>query len=286
MLLIHTVEEKGAEMNEAEAVAALGDVGRPIHRRRPMPSRPRCSLIDLGLTPYEEALTLQRRLAALRAEGRIGDVLLLLQHPPVMTLGRAGKKRHLLVPESFLGALGIGFFEVDRGGDITYHGPGQLVGYPILDLVEHGRDLHRYLRRLEGVLIETLSTFEIVADRWIGRTGVWVAGRKIASIGIHLTRWVTRHGFALNVDMDLAPFGLIVPCGIPDATPTSMAKELARPVSVNEVIPGLIERFEAEFGVDLVSTSRHLLLSSTEERREGLPLDPPDRETIAVAPFS
>jgi lipoate-protein ligase B len=113
-----------------------------------------------------------------------------------------------------------------------------------------------------------------------------VAGRKIASIGIHLTRWVTRHGFALNVDMDLAPFGLIVPCGIPDATPTSMAKELARPVSVNEVIPGLIERFEAEFGVDLVSTSRHLLLSSTEERREGLPLDPPDRETIAVAPFS
>ncbi len=286
MLLIHTVEEKGAEMNEAEGVAALADVGRPTHRRRLMPSRPRCSLIDLGLTPYEEALTLQRRLAALRAEGRIGDVLLLLQHPPVMTLGRAGKKRHLLVPESFLGALGIGFFEVDRGGDITYHGPGQLVGYPILDLVEHGRDLHRYLRRLEGVLIETLSTFEIVADRWIGRTGVWVAGRKIASIGIHLTRWVTRHGFALNVDMDLAPFGLIVPCGIPDATPTSMAKELARPVSVNEVIPGLIERFEAEFGVDLVSTLRYLLLSSTEERREGLPLDPPDRETIAVAPFS
>lgn len=264
---------------------ALTALGRQIHLSLTTePDTPRCSLIDLGLTPYKEALTLQRRLAGLRAEGRVGDLLLLLQHPPVITLGRAGRKSHLLVPESSLAALGIGFLEVDRGGDITYHGPGQLVGYPILDLVEHGRDLHRYLRRLERVLIETLSSFEIVADRWVGRTGVWVAGRKIASIGIHLTRWVTRHGFALNVNVDLAPFELIVPCGIPGVKATSMAKELSRPVSVDEVIPGLIERFEAEFGVHLVPTSRSLLLNSIEERREDLPLDSPIQGAIAGAP--
>ena len=287
MLLIRRVEEKVAEMKDATGETALAALGRPIHLSLTTElNLPRCRVIDLGLTPYKEALTLQRRLAGLRAEGRVGDLLLLLQHPPVITLGRAGRKSHLLVPESSLAALGIGFLEVDRGGDITYHGPGQLVGYPILDLVEHGRDLHRYLRRLEGVLIETLSYFEIVADRWVGRTGVWVAGRKIASIGIHLTRWVTRHGFALNVNVDLAPFELIVPCGIPDVKATSMAKELSRPVSVNEVIPGLIERFEAEFGVHLVPTSRSLLLSSNEERREDQLLGPPIQGAIAGIPVS
>ncbi len=242
-----------------------------------------CGLIELGLTPYEEASTLQRRLATFRTQGRVGDLLLLLQHPPVITLGRAGKKHHLLVPESSLAALGIGFAEVDRGGDITYHGPGQLVGYPILNLAEHGGDVHRYLRRLEGVLIETLSAFGIVAGRWIGRTGVWAAGSKIASIGIHLSRWVTRHGFALNVDMDLAPFDLIVPCGIHGVKATSMAQELSYPISFHDVIPGLTERFEADFGVHLLPTSLPLLLSSAEERKD-LSLDPPIREAFCGTP--
>jgi lipoate-protein ligase B len=241
-----------------------------------------CSLIDMGLTPYEEALTLQRRLAALRARGRIGDLLLLLQHPPVITLGRAGQKGHLLVPESSLARLGIGFLEVERGGDMTYHGPGQLVGYPILNLAGHGRDLHRYLRQLEGVLIETLSLFGMAAGRWIGRTGVWVAGRKIASIGIHLSRWVTRHGFALNVDMDLAPFDLIVPCGIHGVKATSMAEALSRPVSVDDVTPRLVERFEAQFRVHLIPTSLSQLFSSIEARHENLLSDSPLREVAAV----
>ena len=241
-----------------------------------------CSLIDLGLTPYEEALTLQRRLAALRAEGQVGDLLLLLQHPPVITLGRAGQKGHLLVPESSLAVLGIEFLEVERGGDITYHGPGQLVGYPILNLAEHGRDLHRYLRRLEGVLIGTLSTFGITAARWIGRTGVWVAGRKIASIGIHLSRWVTRHGFALNVDMDLAPFELIVPCGIQGVKVTSMAEESSCPVSVDDVTPSLLLQFEMEIGVHLIPTSLSRLLNSIDPRPGDLPLDPPLREAAAA----
>jgi lipoate-protein ligase B len=215
---------------------------------------PTCGLIELGLTPYPRALRLQRRLAALRAEGRLGDLLLLLHHPPVITLGRGGQRAHLLVEDSRLAASGIEFFKAERGGDITYHGPGQLVGYPILDLAGYGRDLHRYLRLLEGVLIETLAAFGVGAGRRTGRTGVWVEDSKIASIGIHVTRWVTRHGFALNVDMDLSPFGLIVPCGIRGAGATSMAQELSRPVAVDDVIPVLTERFQARFGVRLVPT--------------------------------
>lgn len=216
---------------------------------------PTCSLIDLGLIPYTETLTMQRRLATLRAEDRLGDVLLLVEHPPVITLGRAGKKAHLRVPEPSLAALGIEFFEVERGGDMTYHGPGQLVGYPILNLVEHGRDLHRYLRQLEEVLIMTLSDFGIAAGRSLGRTGVWVGEEKIASLGIHVSRWVTRHGFALNINMDLAPFEMIVPCGIQGVKMTSMTQELSRPISVRDVMVVLSERFEVEFGVSLLTTS-------------------------------
>lgn len=228
----------------------------------PSATKKTCSLIDLGLTPYDESLMLQRRLATLRADDRLGDVLLLVEHPPVITLGRAGQKAHLRVPEPSLAALGIEFFEVERGGDMTYHGPGQLVGYPILDLAEHGRDLHRYLRQLEEVLIMTISGFGITAGRSLGRTGVWVGEEKIASLGIHVSRWVTRHGFALNINMDLAPFELIVPCGIQGAKATSMTQELARPISVREVMAALIERFEVEFGVSLLPTSLSELFRS------------------------
>jgi lipoate-protein ligase B len=235
-----------------------------------------CGLIELGLTPYKDALALQRRLAALRVEDRVGDLLLLLEHPPVITLGRGGERAHLLVPESSISARGIEFFNVERGGDITYHGPGQLVGYPILNLAEHGGDLHSYLRRLEGILIETLTSFGLGASRWIGRTGVWVRGRKIASIGIHVSRWVTRHGFALNVDMNLAPFKLIVPCGIKGARATSIAEELSRPVAVGEVIPVLVQRFEASFGVDLLPTSLDVIFGSIGPAHQGVhPTYPP-----------
>jgi len=221
----------------------------------PSATKKTCSLIDLGLVPYDESLMLQRRLATLRVDDRLGDVLLLVEHPPVITLGRAGRMAHLRVPEPSLTALGIEFFEVERGGDMTYHGPGQLVGYPILNLVEHGRDLHRYLRQLEEVLIMTLSGFGITAGRSLGRTGVWVGDEKIASLGIHVSRWVTRHGFALNVNMDLAPFELIVPCGIQGARTTSMTQELSRPISVREVMAALIERFEVVFWASLLPTS-------------------------------
>jgi len=229
-----------------------------------------CHLIELGLTPYDEALQLQRRLAALRVEGHVGDLLLLLEHPPVVTLGRGGERAHLLVPESSLSARGIEFFNVERGGDITYHGPGQLVGYPILNLAERGRDVHSYLRRLEGILIETLTTFGLGASRWIGRTGVWVRGRKIASIGIHVSRWVTRHGFALNVDMNLAPFELIVACGINGARATSIAEELSRPVAVEEVIPVLVQRFEAGLGVELLPTSLDVIVGAIGLAHQGV----------------
>ncbi len=225
-----------------------------------------CSLIDLGLVPYTEALSLQRRLATLRTEDRIEDALLLMEHPPVITLGRAGQKAHLRVAESSLAALGIEFFEVERGGDITYHGPGQLVGYPIFNLADYGRDVHRYLRQLEEVLIVTLSGFGVRAGRSLGRTGVWVGERKIASLGIHVGRWVTRHGFALNVNMDLSPFELIVPCGIQGAQVTSLAQELSRPVPIREVTAILAEHFEAEFGVLLLPASLPELFDATSRR--------------------
>lgn len=211
-----------------------------------------CHLVDFGLLSYGTALTLQRRLATLRAEDRLSDVLLVGEHLPVITLGRAGQKAHLRIPESCCATMGVEFFEVERGGDITYHGPGQLVGYPVLNLIDHGRDVHRYLRRLEAILIATLSDFGIAASRSIGRTGVWVGERKIASLGIHVGRWVTRHGFALNIDMDLAPFELIVPCGIPGVTMTSMARELRRQISVDDVTAVLTEHFESAFDVSLL----------------------------------
>jgi lipoyl(octanoyl) transferase len=211
-----------------------------------------CTVVDLGLMRYGDALALQRTLSALRADRLVGDILLLLQHPPVVTLGRGGRKDQLLVPESALAQLAIGFVEVERGGGMTYHGPGQLVGYPILDLTERGRDLHRYLRGLEEALIGTVGALGIEAARRTGRTGVWVRDRKIASIGIHVGRWVTRHGFALNVDMDLTPFELILPCGLHGGVMTSLANELGRPLAFDDVVPVLLDRFATALDVTLV----------------------------------
>jgi len=183
--------------------------------------------VRLGCVPYADALALQREIAGARISGAVPqDVLLLLEHPPVVTLGRTAKAAHLLSSPEQLRARGVELFDVERGGDVTFHGPGQLVGYPIIDLKRHRRDLHWYLRHVEAALIRALEEFGIVAERNAGYTGVWTLGRKIASIGVHARDWVTWHGFALNVNTNLSYFDLIVPCGIEAVTMTSMAREL------------------------------------------------------------
>jgi lipoyl(octanoyl) transferase len=176
--------------------------------------------------PYAEALEYQREVARERIRGDIAeDVLLLVEHPPVVTLGRSAKERHLLTSPELLAARGVELFEVERGGDVTFHGPGQLVGYPIVDLKRHKRDLHWYLRQVEEALIRAIGELGIAGDRNPGFTGVWTQGRKIASIGVHARDWVTWHGFALNVTTDLSYFDLMVPCGIQAVTMTSTARE-------------------------------------------------------------
>jgi len=172
---------------------------------------------------YGEALELQQELVAGRKEGTPGDHLLLLEHPHVITLGRNGHMENLLAGSQMLERAGVAFFPTDRGGDITYHGPGQLVGYPILDLREWKRDVGAYVRAIEQVIIDTLGDYGIAAGRIPKLTGVWVDGRKIAAIGVHISRWVTSHGFALNVSTDLSYFHYIVPCGLTRPV-TSMAQ--------------------------------------------------------------
>jgi lipoyl(octanoyl) transferase len=184
-------------------------------------------VVNLGTVPYEDALELQRSLARERISGAIPeDMLLLLEHPPVVTLGRATKSANVISSADFLASNGVELFEVERGGDVTFHGPGQLVGYPIIDLKRHKLDLHWYLRQVEEGLIRTLAAYSIPAERNVGFTGVWTKGRKIASIGVHARDWVTWHGFALNVTTDLSYFDLIVPCGIAGVTMTSIEREI------------------------------------------------------------
>jgi lipoate-protein ligase B len=183
-------------------------------------------VLDLGLRDYAEALSFQRDLAAARLAGRVGhDVLVLVEHPPVITLGRSSKAAHLLASPEALAARGVALYEVERGGDVTFHGPGQLVGYPIIDLTGHKQDLHWYLRQVEEVLIQAVGMLGLQAERNPGKTGVWTGGRKLASIGVHARQWVTWHGFALNVTTDLHYFDLMVPCGIADVEMTSVAAE-------------------------------------------------------------
>jgi lipoate-protein ligase B len=182
----------------------------------------------LGTRPYQEVLELQRAVARGRIGGEIReDVLLLVEHPPVVTLGRSARSRgHLVASPEYLQARGVEVYEVERGGDVTFHGPGQLVGYPVIDLKRHKKDLHWYLRQVEEALIRALSELAIPAERNQGFTGVWARGRKLASIGVHARDWVTWHGFALNVTTDLSYFDLMVPCGIEGVTMSSVAREL------------------------------------------------------------
>jgi len=207
-------------------------------------------VIQAGVVPYGDALAWQRDLAQARIERRIPhDLLLLLEHPPVVTLGRNSHDAHVLRP------AGVEVFEVERGGDVTFHGPGQLVGYPIIDLSGYKQDLHWYLRTLEQALIGALETLGIRAERNPGYTGVWTQGRKIASIGIHVKQWVTWHGFALNVATDLAEFQRIVPCGIPGVEMTSIEKELGQGEIWEETVAAVVRGFEEAFDVAAIETS-------------------------------
>jgi lipoate-protein ligase B len=209
---------------------------------------------DLGQRGYAEVLELQRRLCRQRIAGESDeDVLLLVEHDPVVTLGRGTRAESLPLPRAELERRGVEVFEVERGGDVTFHGPGQLVGYPVVDLRQHREDLHWYLRRLEAGLVAALGRLGVEAGPNPGLTGVWTGGRKIASIGIHVKQWVTFHGFALNVSTDLSYFDLIVPCGIKDVTMTSVAAELGRADSValweearHEVIAGMAGVFDLQ----------------------------------------
>jgi lipoyl(octanoyl) transferase len=216
---------------------------------------------DLGRRPYAVVLELQRELRRQRLTGELAqDVLLLVEHDPVVTLGRATRSASLPLPAEELERRGVEVVEVERGGDVTFHGPGQLVGYPILDLTQHREDLHWYLRQLEGALILALGLLGVPAERNPGLTGVWTRGRKIASIGVHVRQWVTLHGFALNVTTRLDQFDLIVPCGIRDVVMTSVARELGRTddglgAAARQAVVG---SFARTFELDPVPVSRPL----------------------------
>jgi len=212
----------------------------------------RLDVVQLGLRPYGEILELQRAVARARiARDLEHDVLLLVEHHPVVTLGRTAKAAHLVATPELLAARGVERFEVERGGDVTFHGPGQLVGYPIIDLAGHKKDLHWYLRQLEAALITALSSWQIPAERNQGLTGVWTAGRKIASIGVHARDWVTWHGFALNVSVDLSYFDLMVPCGISGVVMTSMERETGTAIPLTHVATAVAHSLADIFNLEV-----------------------------------
>ena len=189
----------------------------------------------LGTIGYAEALALQRELQAKRIAGDIDDVVLLLEHEPVVTLGRSAREQHILAPTEVLEARGVEVHEVGRGGDVTYHGPGQLVGYPIIDLKPDRRDVRKYVWSLEETMVRTCADLGLVASRIEGLNGTWVGDRKVGAVGVRISRWVTMHGFALNANTDLSHFDWIVPCGIEDKQVTSLSQELDRDVTVDTI---------------------------------------------------
>lgn len=221
-----------------------------------------CQFEQLGLVGYARALELQKLKVAERKAGKIPDTLFLLEHPHVYTLGRNARREHLLVNASRLQSVGAEVFQTDRGGDITYHGPGQLVGYPVLDLAAHRRDISWYMRSLEEVFIGVAAGFGITAGRISSLTGVWVGNAKLVALGVHISRWITSHGFALNVKTDLAYFDWIVPCGIPNRGVTSLEKLLGRCVTMQEVSEQVVAHFGRVFGMEM-------------QRKEGCELQTP-----------
>ncbi len=213
-----------------------------------------CQIEQLGLVDYAEALELQRVKVAQRKVGAIPDTLLLLEHPHVYTLGRNARPENILLSADKLAAQGVQVFATDRGGDVTYHGPGQLVGYPILDLTHHRRDISWFMRSLEEVFIRTACDFGVKAGRFAGAPGVWVGNDKLVAMGVHLSRWVTSHGFAFNVNTDLRYFEWIVPCGLRDKGVSSLARLLGHAVEMETVVQRVVEHFGAVFGLETVDS--------------------------------
>jgi len=221
-----------------------------------------CRIEQLGRVDYAEALRLQRERVAQRKADAIPDTLLLLEHPHVYTLGRNAKREHLLISNRQLAQLGAQLFETDRGGDITYHGPGQLVGYPIFDLAKHRRDIAWFMRSLEEVFIGVASDFGIQAARLAGTPGVWVGNDKLVAMGVHVSRWVTSHGFAFNVSTDLRYFDWIVPCGLRGKGVTSLEKLLGRPVEMEAAVDRVVEHFGRVFAFGMEVQGQRLRVQS------------------------
>lgn len=214
-----------------------------------------CIVYQLGQLGYLDAYDLQTELLRQKSAGRIEDAILLLEHPPTVTIGKSGKIDNVLISQSELAVRGIPVLFVDRGGDVTYHGPGQLIGYPIIDLRSRGRDLHRYVGELEEVIIRTLDDFGIKGSRDSSHRGVWVEGKEIAAIGLRVKRWVSLHGFALNVTTDLTPFSWINPCGFTDRGATSMTALIKQEISLTEVGKSLLSHFATVFNAQLIKGS-------------------------------
>ncbi len=209
---------------------------------------------DLGFIDYKETWNLQKELLELRAENKIADVLFLLEHPNTYTLGKVADKKNLIGSEDYIEKNKISVYDIDRGGDITYHGPGQIVGYPIIDLKNWKQDTHKYLRALEEVIIRTCNDYNLKGIRDPKYTGVWIMDRKVAAIGIKVSRWITMHGFAFNVNTDLSFFTGIIPCGISDKGVTSLKKELERNIDISEVKKQLVNHFREVFNYNEVTT--------------------------------
>ena len=205
----------------------------------------------LGTVDYAEAHRLQKEMQAKRIAGEITDTVLLLEHPPVLTMGRSAKNQHVLAPPEVLEARGISVHDVGRGGDVTYHGPGQLVAYPIIDLKPDRRDVRKYMWSLEETMIRTCADFGLSATRVEGLNGAWIGERKVGAVGVRISRWVTMHGLALNVNSDLTHFELIVPCGIQDKAVTSVSAELGRTVGVPDALDPLARHFAGLYDTDV-----------------------------------
>ena len=207
-------------------------------------------ILNLDTVPYEEAFDLQKRLVSLRSRGIINDTLILLEHPPVLTVTRKATLKNILVSTDELNEKGIALCQTNRGGDITYHGPGQVVGYPIMDLKAHGKDLHDYVRRIEEMIINLLADYGIAAQRDKNNPGVWVGNEKIAALGIAVkSSWTTMHGFSLNVSPDLSHYALIIPCGISDRGITSLSLLLGKPISTGKIRDQLVQHYAATFNL-------------------------------------
>jgi len=242
-----------------------------------------CSVVNLGLISWAEANALQERVVAARKAGAVADIVLLCEHPHTITQGRSGKAQHLLASAAVLRQKGVEFHHTNRGGDITYHGPGQLVGYPILNLAAIRRDIGWYMRMLEEAMIRTSAEFGVTAVREPGKTGIWVdqpaaaAPEKLAALGVHLSRWVTSHGLAYNVSTDLRYFGLIVPCGISERQATSLEKLLGRTIAVSSVADPLVKHLGAVLNLDMQAVPRVQFLETLQQVERNAQSSPPNQ---------